>query len=74
MQRRSSETRRRLPEVYAPTLILIGGWDDPYNHAVALAVQSEMRAASYQPVLDAGQLLYLEQPGAFVGLVKGFLK
>ena len=73
-QRRSNETRNRLKEVYAPTLILIGGADDPYNQAVAVAVQKEMRAARMSALLSAGQLLYLEQPEAFIAAVTEFLK
>lgn len=72
-QVRSAITRQRLPEVYAPTLILVGAADDPYNLAVAAAVQREMRAAKLTVIPDTGQLLYLEEPGAFVGLVTEFL-
>lgn len=74
MQRRSNETRRRLPEVYAPTLILLGASDDPYNKATAAAVGAEMRDARLRLVLDAGQLLYLEAPEEFLATVTGFLK
>jgi 3-oxoadipate enol-lactonase len=73
-QRRRSDTAQFLREIYAPSLIIVGANDDPFNHAVAAAMQKEMRNAGLQVILDAGHLHYLENPGAFVGMVTGFLK
>jgi len=38
-QRRPANMAPRLPEVYAPALVLVGASDDPYNLAVAASVQ-----------------------------------
>lgn len=73
-QRRPLNVAARLSEIYAPTLVLVGSADDPYNQAVAATVQQKMRAATLQVVLGAGRLPYLEQPDTFVRLVTGFLK
>ncbi|MGE4063293.1 MAG: alpha/beta fold hydrolase [Rhodospirillaceae bacterium] len=73
-QRRRGDTAQHLSEIYAPTLIVVGATDDPFNHAVAAAIQKGLRNAQSQMVLDAGHLLYLEAPDSFLKLVLDFLK
>jgi len=74
LQTRTSNLRARLGEVYAPALIVVGSLDDPYTQSVASAMQQEMRAARLHLMLEAGQLVYLDQPATFVGMVRAFLK
>lgn len=72
-QIRAPAIARRLSEVYAPTLVLVGASDAPFTLAQAGIVQRGMRAATLQTVPDAGQLLYLERPETFIERVRAFL-
>lgn len=74
LQMRPPNVALRLPEIYAPTLILIGGQDDPYNQAVAAEMAKRMRAARLHALPFAGHLLHLEHPAQFVVQVTDFLK
>lgn len=73
LQMRPPGVALRLGEIYAPTLIVVGALDHPYNNAVATAMQQRMRAAKLDVVLETGHLLYLERPRAFADLVTAFL-
>ncbi|MGE3332058.1 MAG: alpha/beta fold hydrolase [Rhodospirillaceae bacterium] len=73
-QRRPFNTALRLPEIYAPTLVLVGASDDPYNQAVAASVQQRLRAAKIQVLPGQAYLPYLEDPDGFVKIVTAFLQ
>lgn len=72
-QRRPFNMALRLPEIYAPTLVLVGAGDDPYNLAVAASVQQRMRNAKIQVLSGQAYLPYLEDPDGFVKIVTAFL-
>jgi pimeloyl-ACP methyl ester carboxylesterase len=64
---------RRLDEIQAPTLLIVGEADAPDNHAVSGAVQVGIRDSKRVVLPDAGHLAQLEQPQAFNQLVAEFL-
>ncbi len=73
-QRRPFNMALRLPEIYAPALVLVGASDDPYNLAVAASVQQRMRNAKIQVLPGQAYLPYLEYPDGFVKIVAAFLQ
>ncbi len=72
-QRRPFNMALRLPEIYAPTLVVVGASDDPYNLAVAASVQQRMRNAKIEILAGQAYLPYLEDPDGFVRIVTAFL-
>jgi pimeloyl-ACP methyl ester carboxylesterase len=65
---------RRLGEIKAPTLILVGEADIADNQAQAGAAEYAIPHARRVVVRDAGHLLYLEHPDTFASLVTGFVE
>lgn len=63
-----------LSTITVPTLILVGEYDIADNHAQAGAIEALIPGAKRVVVPSSGQLLYLERPDAFVGLVTPFAK
>ncbi len=63
-----------LSTIAAPTLILVGEYDAADNQAQAGAAEALIPHSKRVVVPDAGHLLYLERPDAFVGLVAPFAK
>ncbi len=55
----------RLDAVRAPTLVLLGALDTPYNHALATHLASHIAGARLHTVPNAGHLLNLEGQEAF---------
>jgi 3-oxoadipate enol-lactonase len=73
-QRPSWSTLKRLPEVHAPTLILVGEDDIADVHAHAGAIQAGIGGATRIVVPKAGHLVHMEQPAFFNIAVRDFLK
>ena len=73
-QIRNADAMKRIGEVRAPTLILIGEADDPQNIAQAEALKMGLPNATLVAVPRAGHLLYLEQTDTFLRLVTQFLE
>lgn len=63
----------RLPEIEAPTLVLVGEADIPDVHAQAGALETLLPDARRAVVPEAGHLLFFERPDAFERLVREFL-
>jgi pimeloyl-ACP methyl ester carboxylesterase len=63
----------RLPEIHAPTLLIVGEADIPDNHAVSGALQVGIKGSKRVVLPNAGHLVNLEQPQAFNQLVSEFL-
>ena len=66
--------KSQLSTIAVPTLILVGEYDVADNHAQAGAVEALMPNTKRVVVPNAGHLLYLERPDAFVGLVAPFAR
>jgi pimeloyl-ACP methyl ester carboxylesterase len=65
---------RRLGEIKAPTLILVGEADIADNQAQAGVLEYAVPHARRVVVRDAGHLMYLEHPDAFAKLVTDFVE
>lgn len=63
----------RLPEIKAPTLIVIGAEDIPDVHAHGGAIQAGIAGARRVVVRNAGHLVHMEQPEEFNRLALEFL-
>lgn len=72
-QRARPAVAPRLGVIKAPTLVLVGAFDHPdvKDHAAILA--RDIPGARRIVMSDAGHLIYLEQPGAFVDAVATFI-
>lgn len=66
-------TRSLLDQVICPTLILVGERDIADVQAWAGALEALIPDAKRVVMSDAGHLIYLEQPQAFVEQVEGFI-
>jgi 3-oxoadipate enol-lactonase len=64
---------KRLGEIRAPTLILVGEGDIPDVHAHCGAIQAGIAGSKRVVVPGSGHLVYLEQPAEFDRLVLEFL-
>jgi pimeloyl-ACP methyl ester carboxylesterase len=73
-QRHAPDTMKRVGELRAPTLIVVGAADDPQNIGQAEALKVMIPSVRVETVPNAGHLVYVEQPDTFVRLVTGFLK
>lgn len=62
-----------LPAIETSTLILVGEADIPDVHAHAGVLETRLPDARRVVVPEAGHLLFLERPGEFERLVRGFL-
>jgi pimeloyl-ACP methyl ester carboxylesterase len=69
----SERAVRRLSEIKAPALIVVGEYDRPDNHAMAGALQVGIIDSKRVVFHDAGHLVNLEQPEEFNLLVSEFL-
>jgi pimeloyl-ACP methyl ester carboxylesterase len=63
-----------LSTIAKPTLILVGEFDAPDNHAQAGVLEALIPGAKRVVVPGSGHLLYLERPDAFAGLIEPFAK
>jgi pimeloyl-ACP methyl ester carboxylesterase len=70
--RRSYNTRRRLPLVTAPSLV-VWGEKDPVNDLEMGKLTADLLPDSRLAVLEGGHNLPIEQPERFAGLVSSFL-
>lgn len=73
-QRPAPDLMKRIAELRAPTLIVMGAGDDPQNISQAEALKVMIPDVRLETVPNAAHLPYLEQPDAFVRLVGDFLK
>ena len=64
---------RRLSEIQAPTLLVIGESDIADNHAHSGVIQVGIAGAEREVVTRSGHLVYFEQPEKFNRLVLDFL-
>jgi len=67
------ESIKRLSEIHAPTLVLIGEHDIADNHAQAGILQYAIRNSEREIISHSGHVPYLEQPQKFNELVSTFL-
>jgi predicted Zn-dependent protease len=63
-----------LAEIQIPALLVVGEHDIPDVHAHAGAIDAGIPGAQRVVIHDAGHLVPLEQPDAFIGEVRTFLK
>jgi pimeloyl-ACP methyl ester carboxylesterase len=68
------ESIKRLSEIHAPTLVLIGEHDIPDNHAQAGILEYGVPHAKREIIAHSGHVPYLEQPQKFNELVTAFLE
>ena len=64
----------RLPEVQAPTLVVLGEQDTPDIHAIGRRVREQVATSELVMIPDVGHTLVMEQPVAFNVLVDRFLR
>ncbi len=64
----------RLPEVQAPTLVVLGEQDTPDIHAIGKRVQEQVATSALVMIPDVGHTLVMEQPMAFNAVVDHFLR
>lgn len=64
---------KRLSEIKAPTLILVGDKDIPDVQSWAGEIEISMPNAKRVVIADAGHLIYFEQPQAFLDQVTRFI-
>lgn len=62
-----------LPRVTAPTLLVVGALDDPFV-AAAHDLAGRMPNAEVRELAEAGHAAHLEQPAAFIGIARDFLR
>jgi pimeloyl-ACP methyl ester carboxylesterase len=67
------DVRKQLPQITAPTLVLIGGRDRTVPRRCADELVSKLPHARLQVIPDAGHALPHEQPEAFTQAVRAFL-
>jgi pimeloyl-ACP methyl ester carboxylesterase len=68
-----SDLARRLHEVRAPTLVLVGADDAADFHQIAAQLARQIRGARHAAIANAAHLPSLERPAAFNELVLRFL-
>lgn len=68
-----SDLARRLSEVRAPTLVVVGEEDVSDFHQIAAQLSREIRGAQHAVIPDAAHLPSLERPAAFNELALRFL-
>lgn len=71
--RHETPTYRRLDEIEAPTLILVGEFDIPDVHAHAGAINAGIYESKRIVIPNSGHLIPLEQPALFNSTVKEFI-
>jgi 3-oxoadipate enol-lactonase len=64
----------RLGEIQVPTLILVGEFDTPDNHANAGALNAGIANSKRDVIFKSGHLIPIEQPALFNEAVMTFLK
>ena len=62
----------RLGEIKAPTLVLVGEFDQPDNQAESGVVEYAIPGATRMVIPKAGHLIYMARPAAFADLVSRF--
>lgn len=72
MMKTGTDLLPRLGEIKAQTLIVTGEFDAPDVHAHAGALEALIPGARRTVMPHGGHFIYLEQPAAFVDMVKGF--
>lgn len=70
----SPPASKRLAEVRAPTLILVGEADIADVHAHCGAINTGIRESTMEVIKDAGHLIQLERPGEVVKKLEGFVE
>jgi len=68
----SPPASKRLSEVKAPTLILVGEADIADVHAHCGAINAGIRESTMEVIKDAGHLIQLEKPGEVVKRIEDF--
>ena len=66
------DVRHRLPEIQAPTLVIVGELDEETPPAYAAELHSGIPNSRLEVIPAAGHLSPAEAPGAFNDLVRGF--
>ncbi len=64
----------RLPDVHAPTLVVLGEHDTSDIHAIGKRVHEQVATSELVMMPDVGHTLVMEQPVAFNALVDRFLR
>lgn len=67
-------TSKRLAEVRAPTLVIVGASDLPYNHQIAETLARQIAGASHEVIAHAGHMANLENAEAFNTRLLEFLQ
>ena len=70
----SYDVRARLPEIAAPTLVIVGHYDWVCPRAGSLALAAGIPRAELVEVADAGHFVFSEEPEAFLNAVRRFLQ
>jgi 3-oxoadipate enol-lactonase len=70
---KSVDLRPRLAAISAPTLVIVGGAEGPPLQAAAQALVAGIHGARLASIDGAGHLSAVDQPLAFIALLRGFL-
>jgi 3-oxoadipate enol-lactonase len=68
----SPPASKRLAEVKAPTLIVVGEGDIPDVHVHCTAINAGIRGSTREIIKDAGHLIQLEKPEEVARRIQGF--
>lgn len=73
LQKVEETAARRLPEITAPTLVILGDRDVPVIRSIAEKIAAEVPGARKVVIQGAGHMVNMERPEAFDEAVLGFL-
>jgi 3-oxoadipate enol-lactonase len=68
------DVARRIGEITAPTLVIVGEEDAPDIHAIAQRLAREIPGAQFEQIADTAHVPSMERPEDFDRLVLGFLE